>query len=145
MGLWKSFKTDPELEQRGVWLDYGDFRVRIARAGGTNKGYMKAVEAKTAQLRRAIQHGVIDITRTNAILREVYAEHVVLAWETKRDGHWVSGIEDYSEGQSLLPVTAENLNFIFKELPDIFSDIQEQATQLGLFLEHVNEEDAKNL
>ena len=40
--MFDQFETDPVLESEGIWIDYGAFRVKIARAGGANKKYLSS-------------------------------------------------------------------------------------------------------
>lgn len=162
MSMYKQFQTDNNLEKTGVDLDYGDFIVTVARAGGANKRYEKTLEAKTKSVKRAIQTETLDPERGKAILREVYAEAVVLKWSvrvkaddkgkpieplqlaTEADGDtvFVQGIEGSSG--DVMPFTADNVAATFKALPDLFADIQEQAQKVALFRQAVAEAEAKN-
>ena len=66
MSLYKLFKTDEKLETDGVWLEYGQteegkpIRIKIARAGGRNVAFAKALEKATRPYRKAIQTGTLD-------------------------------------------------------------------------------------
>jgi len=148
-GMYEQFETNDDLETRGVDLDYGDFRVTIARAGGANKKFARVLEARTKPLRRAIATETINNDRANEVLMQVYAETIVLRWDTKvfthakPDGEFKPGIEP-KEGGKLLVVTPENIVATFKALPDLFRDIQEQANRVSLFREMVLEDDAGN-
>ena len=124
-------------------LDYGDFRVTIARAGGANKRFQKTLEARTRHLKRLIQTDSLDNEQAEPIVREVYAEAVVLDWELKQpDGSWVQGIE--GPGGEVLPVNKENILLTFNNLPDLFADVKEQALKASLFRSALKEEAAKN-
>ena len=54
MGAYDSIRTDTALEQKGVIIDYTDYRITIARAGGSNKRFQKALEKISAPFERAI-------------------------------------------------------------------------------------------
>ncbi len=41
MSMYEQLETDKALETKGVEIDYGTFRVTLARAGGANKKYEK--------------------------------------------------------------------------------------------------------
>lgn len=111
------FGTDDSLETKGVELNYGDFSITVARAGGANRAYQKALEAKTKPIRRALAAGQADPKRTAAIMREVFAESVVLGWKgvTGKDG-------------KKLPFTKANCVKLFNDLPDLFADVMTQAS-----------------
>jgi hypothetical protein len=137
-GLYKQFSTDTERERDGILVEYGEFRVTIARAGGSNKSYGKALENKTRSLRRVIATGLMDAETSRNILIDVYAEQVVRNWETKVGEEWKQGIED-AHGD-LIPFTADNVAKTLKALPDLFLDIKEQAENLTLFRASLRED-----
>lgn len=137
MSMYKMFKTDGGLESEGIFLDYGSFRVRIARAGGQNKRYMKALEAATRPYRRAIDTGMLSPERSMEIMRQVFAQTVVLGWEIKVGDQWQAGIE--AEDGSIMPFNVDNVKATLEALPDLFADIQEQANRTALFRETVLE------
>lgn len=140
----KQFQTNPELEKSGIVIDYGDFRIKIARAGGNNKRFAKIMDAKTKPFRRAIQTETMDNEKAMDLVREGYAEAVVLDWETKVDGKFKQGIEDLENEGKLIEVTPTNIFKTFKALPDLFTEIQEQAQKAALFRTELKEADAKN-
>jgi hypothetical protein len=144
MSIYALFKTNPELEQSGIELDYGNFKITIARAGGANKKFAKLLEARSKPYKRAIQTETMDIERANDLIREVYAEAVILNWETKINDVFVEGIEDPEDSSKTIPATKENIVRTLRLLPDLFVDIQEQATKAALFREEIREQDAKN-
>lgn len=132
MSMYNQFKTDPELEKKGIILDYGEFRVTIARAGGSNKKYARVLDAKTKPYRRAIQTETMQEERAKELFREAFAEAVVLNWETKVDGKWKSGIEN-PDGGELLKFGKDTVIQTLTNLPDLFADIQEQANKAALY------------
>ena len=67
MSMYEEFETDPNLETGGIWIDYGSFRVQIARAGGANKKYLSYAETKTKPFRRAIQAGTMTEERSRGL------------------------------------------------------------------------------
>ena len=151
MGLKDQFATDVSLETEGIVIDYGTDRVRIARAGGANKKFAKLLERKTKPFRRAIAVGAFDNDRSMSILRDVYAEAVVLNWEvnkgTDQEPKWVKGIDPKDAGMTgkdLLPVTPENVKKVFLNLPDLFTDLQQQAVAGALYRQETDEGSAGN-
>lgn len=147
MGLRKLFKTEKRFETEGIVLDYGETRIRIARAGGANKRYVKALDKAVRPYRRAIATGAFSDDRATSLLREVYAKTIVLNWETKRGGEWLPGIdpEDLGvEGAELQAVTEENVAKVFENLPDLFTDVRQQAESMSLFRSEIDEAAAGN-
>ena len=144
-GMYDSFRTDKEAEQKGIILDYGDFRITVARAGGSNKNYQKTLERLTRPVRRLIQTDNLDNEKSRDILKQAYATTIVIDWETKNGtGEWVKGIEPKT-GKKLLPVNKDNIKATFDDLPDLFDDVMEQAGKSTLFKVSLREEASKNL
>ncbi len=143
MSMYDLFKTEPVLETEGVILNYGTFKVTIARAGGMNKRYVKVLEAKVRPFRRALQTETLDSEVGLDILREAYAEAIILKWETEQNGKFVIGIE--SPDRDILPFTKENVVLTLRNLPDLFADIQDQANKTATFRQDEKEKAAGNL
>jgi hypothetical protein len=139
MSLYKKFATDTSLEKEGVLLQYGEnshgkaICIRVARAGGSNKRYLERLEQRFKPLRRQVQNETIERGLMETIIRQVFAETVVLGWENVED----------AEGKPL-PFTRENCLKLFDDLPDLFADIKESAESIALFRAEVREVDAKN-
>lgn len=139
MSLYKSFKTDANLEKSGIELEYGEnskgqpILIRIARAGGANSAYNKRLEVLTKPYRRQIQTETIDNKVLEKIVAQAFAETVVLGWE---------GVED--EDNNELTFSVDNVVKLFNDLPDLYKDIQEQAQKTALFRQEILEVDSKN-
>ncbi len=148
-GPYELFKTDDDLETGGVVLNYGEFKIRIARAGGANKKYSRVLESKSRPHRRAIQAGTLDESTDLRLFAEVYAEAVVLGWSRVVKGK--DGKESEVQNELLgpdgeeIPFTKENVIKVLLDLPDLFSDIREQSTKVSTFRREAEREtDAKN-
>jgi len=143
MGMYDVFETDEDLETDGIWLDYGDFRVKIASAGQGNKKYVKYAEKALKPVRKAMQAGALSNERSISIMSDIYAKTIVLDWEVMVDKKLTKGIES-REGE-ILPMTYENVRQAFMDLPNLFIDIQEQANSIANFRKAELEEDSGNL
>lgn len=148
MSMFDQFETDTFLESDGIWIDYGEFRVLVARAGGANKRYLSYAENKTKPFRRAIQAGTMPEERSKALLYDIYAKTIVLDWQIAdgedKDGltKWKKGI--HKKGGGVLDVTPDNIVLTFKLLPALFLDLQQSAESIALFRKEEMEADAKN-
>jgi hypothetical protein len=138
-GIFALFGTDQNLEKTGVNIDYsidanGDpIRFVIARAGGANMRFASVLEAKTKPYKRQIQNGMIDPEIAEKIMREVYAETVVLGWENVSDSDGV-----------VIPFSKENCIKLFEMLPDLYRDIKDLSGQIATFRTEEREADLKN-
>jgi len=144
MSMYKQFKTDEQLETDGIVVNYGDFRVTLARAGGGNKRFAKSLEALTRQHQKAIQMQTLSNEVADEILKTVYAKTIVRNWEIKVDDTWVQGIENPVQGQPPLPFTEDNLLATFAKLPELFKDLKAQAENFALFRAALREEATGN-
>ena len=141
--MYKQFATDKELEKKGIVLDYGQFRVTVARAGSANHKFVRTHEMLTKPVRRLIEQEILPVEKEREISRQLYAKSVVLNWEVKDDKEkWKQGIE--APDGSILPYTEENVINTFAALPDLFADIQIQSSKMQLFRVADREADAKN-
>ena len=146
--MYEQFETDADTEKKGVWLDYINFRVRIARAGGSNKKYQLALDRITKQYRRAIATDNMDPDMAEDLVRKVFAQTVVLDWETKtgeEDGKpvYTQGIERKGSDE-LLPFNRENVLETMRLLPELSDDLQAQARSSALFRSALRDDLAGN-
>jgi hypothetical protein len=134
--LYDSFATSSEAETKGVVLEYpdcGGAEIRIARAGGANMRYIKALERASKKHRAQIKNDTLGHELNVRITQEVFAETVVLGWENVTD-----------RAGEPIPFSKANCLQLFKDLPALWEDIAEQANTLALFREQIREEQAKN-
>lgn len=135
MSIWKKFATDEKVELEGVWLDYGDGeRVKIARAGGSNKRYITRIEDFRRKHKRQIDLELMANDAAVTAMIPIYADTIILAWE--------GFLED--DDKTAIPFTRENVIRVLTALPEMFLDIQTQAMNSALYREYIDEEDAKN-
>tara|TARA_R110000772_G_scaffold30806_11_gene76527 strand:+ start:212 stop:643 length:432 start_codon:yes stop_codon:yes gene_type:complete len=142
MGMYDVFETDSDMEGEGVWIDYGDFRIKIASAGQGNKAYVRYAEKALKPVRKSMQAGALSNDRAQVIMATIYAKTIVKGWETKVDDEWVAGIE--GRDGNLLTVNEENIKEAFTNLPNMFIDIQEMASSMENFRKAELEEEAGN-
>lgn len=162
MSLFSQFKTSPDLEVKGILFDYGvNARVRakllaegatpqqateraavtfrVARAGGANTKFQRVLERKLKPYRRQIQAETMENELAERLLREAYAETVIIGWENVDGEDGVVG----RSGESL-PYTVQHCFELMTALPDLFKDLQAQAGSMALYRAEVLEADAKN-
>lgn len=133
MSIYNSFNTDPELEKRGVILDFGNGEwVRIARAGGGNKKFIQLFESLMKPYRRAFELGTMDDEKAAKIMHEAFAKAIVLEWHiTGPDGNEIE-------------FNVENAIKVFQDLPEFFGTIKAEAENRANFRRKAQEEESKN-
>lgn len=132
MGMYDTFETDSNMESHGVIVDYGDFRVRLTHAGQGNNRYVKYAEKMMKPVRRAMEAGALGNERSLALMADIYAKTIIVDWQVP-DGKesWKTGIE--SKSGEILPFTEENVLLTLRALPNLFLDIQQQASSMANF------------
>tara|TARA_Y100000004_G_scaffold192790_2_gene253979 strand:+ start:849 stop:1277 length:429 start_codon:yes stop_codon:yes gene_type:complete len=142
MSLYEDFKTSDVLETKGVRFENATYAYTLARSGGANKKFQKFFERLARPHRRQMDNGTLDNDVAERIMRQVYARTVVLGWETLVDDEWVDGIQ--LEDGSVVPATEDVLIQVFTDLPDLFSQISEDAKSVTYFRQAGMEDDAGN-
>jgi hypothetical protein len=150
------FASDEVLEKQGVLLNYGDVRFLIARAGGGNRKFAEVFKEKAKPFRYAIDHGQLSEEDSNRIMAEVYAESVVLGWESVvrdengkvvNDAKGKPKLQQKIEGKDgkMMPFTVENCTQLLCDLPELFRDVQGMAAKAENFRKAEDEADEGNL
>ena len=140
--LRKMFETVPSLEEQGVIIQYGvGLEVKVARAGGRNKKYSRAMTRLSKPHRRAIQAEMLDETIGTDLLISVFTESVIKDWKgfTK---DILTKVDDDAEIE--LEFTTENVIAVMKALPDLFADIVKMAQNIAMYRAEMLENDSKN-
>lgn len=144
MGMYDKNETNPELEKSGVWMDYGDYRVLIARAGGANRKYLNELQMATKPLKRALETNSVPAERQKEIMTKVFAKTIVMGWQVfdEDKGEFVDGIEqpDGKIGKFSVKLVEQTLT----NLPSVLEKIQRDAMDMELYLTSLRDEDTKN-
>ena len=144
MGVYDNYKTDLKIETEGVLIEEADYRYWVARAGKSNKAYIKAITKLNRKHERQINTGTMDEAVGDRIIRKAYAETIVKRWEIKVDGEWVEGFHRVDGSIAMGPVQVKDLIALFDEVPEIFTQLMEDAGNLAYYLIERTEADAKN-
>jgi hypothetical protein len=150
------FASDEAAEKQGIVLNYGGVKFLIARAGGGNKRFAEVFKEKAKPFRYAIDHGQMSEEDSNRLMAEVYAETVVLGWETVVKGEDGKTVLDAKkqpktvkkvEGKDgkMLDFTVENCTQLLVDLPELFRDIQGMAAKAENFRKEEEAADVGNL
>lgn len=138
MSLRKTFKTDKAAEVDGVWLEIGindhnglPIKIKLSRMSSSNKRYTKALNTATKPHQSSIQNDALDNELARKLLREVFAETVLLGWENLPKSELTGNDNDKDE----LEFTKENILAMFDEMPDLYDDWEARAQKASAFRE----------
>lgn len=139
MSIYKLFKTDKNLEQDGVWIEYPENEdgsipsFKIARMSRSNKNYLKAVEEKTKPYKRQIELNAMKSDLADDMLLDIFVSAILLDWKN------VVTLQG-----NAFPYSKENAKQLMKMLHDLYDDLQEKAKEIQFFIDRDMENDAKN-
>jgi hypothetical protein len=140
---YSNYKTDASMEKEGVWVDMGDFQIRLSRAGGSNQQFIKLLEKASRPYRRQLANNTLSNEVANSLLIDAYVSGIIKGWRTKEDnGTWKNVVFD-EQGKEI-PFSKENAKKLLSDLPDLFTDIQQQANYIYHFQKQEVEEIVKN-
>jgi len=83
MSLFKQYETDRLAERDGLAVVFDDVVLTIARAGGSNQAYKNLLQSRLKKVRRQLDQETLSGEKQEEILAGVYAETIILGWETK--------------------------------------------------------------
>lgn len=134
MNIYELFGTDKSAETDGVVIDYGEAgKFTIARSGGSNQQYKKALQ----NMYKANKHQIDTDTMADDVAEkktlEIFVKHVLRGWE---------GVKDRS-GKTLAFNEANAIKLL-SEIDDLYADLRVQAGKISNFRAAELEADAKN-
>lgn len=147
---YRSFTTDKELEQNGILSDEGDFAVLLARAGGRNQAYTRAMEKIYKTNKRKIDLDLMDSKVGRRLLIETFVETVIKGWFV-HDGYDDNGTKKWRPGLvnkagEEVEASKENILKLLldEDLSELFGNLNAVASSSKNYLVEENEDDAKN-
>lgn len=120
LSIYELYETDLTKEVEGFWHPVTKkISVKMARAGGANLAFNKAMELKTREHRKrggSLEGDKVDVELVTEILKEAFAETIILDWKgiTTKDGKKVA-----------FSVAAAKK--LIKDLPDLYSELRDAA------------------
>ena len=136
--LYDNYATNKTAESSGVWIDDSGASFKLARMGGANVKFQRAMTAAMKPFMREIQLGVIDDAVLEPVLRKVFIDTILIDWKwTETDD--VSGAVTVHEheipGADDLPVAfnADAAVKLFTDLPDLYARLRNEAQSYANF------------
>ena len=141
MGLFSQFAVNTQKETDGVPVVFDANTdgtvptIYLARQGGSNKKYAKAVEAAYRPVRRKLELKTLTNEEADPILKRLFAFNIIVGWDNVQD-----------ENNTLIPFTAENALALISDprMQDLFAHLDAVSKDSALFREASLEDEAKN-
>jgi hypothetical protein len=136
--IYEIFATDAEVEKKGKWVDVGPANFLLARAGGSNTRFQKAMAAVLRPHQRRMQLGMMEPDEATKLAVGPFVDHVLLDWKgvrpIKRDE--AGQIMRDPETRAILvgdeiPYAKETAKKLLLEVPDLFTTLQEEAQRVS--------------
>jgi len=126
MSIYDLYETDMAKEVEGFWHPVNKkISIKMARAGGANLVFSKAMEKKTRPHRKrggAFEGDEVDVELATELMKEAFAETIILDWKgiTNKDGKKVA-----------FSVAAATK--LLKDLPDLYVELRDAAGSAANF------------
>ena len=126
-------QVDEDLQKDGIDLAFGNGRfITVTRTGSTNRKYKTVLSRVFRPYTSAT--GVMTATDEEAthLLKEVYAESVVVGWR---------GFKDAEDKE--IPFNKSNCIELFTDAPELFDVVQSEAAKFSNFAQREVEQAGK--
>lgn len=133
MNLYDKFETSEDLEREGIEVSYGDSIFKLARAGGANKRFIARLQQLQKPFKREIDLEIFDEEKGQKLIAQAFAETVVLGWQSVRD-----------RDGNIMEFTIENCVKILIDLPPLFTDLRNMASDFTNYLAVERVEEGKD-
>jgi len=140
--LFQQFATNRKAEVEGIEVTFdNEAFFRISRMAKSNKRYQKMVEVETKPHIHAIRNDNLDPAIDEAITLKIFIATILLGWRGVKVHEYFTPEEHTDNGY--LPYTHENAHKLFKELPELYQTLKEQASKMSLFRSEEMGQDSK--
>ena len=121
MSIWELYETDLAKETEGFWHTVNKkIKVKLARAGGANLSFTKAMEEKTREHRKrggAFEGSNVDVELATDLMKQAFAETIILDWK---------GFTD-RKTDNTVAYTPKAAYEMMVALPDLFNELRDAA------------------
>ena len=116
------FESDVSLEQDGVWVQVGTMGFKVARAGGDNDEFVKAVSKRFKPYQAALSADTFPKEMAHDLVVGVFVDTVIKDWK-----------DVYGRDKQPIAFSKEAAKQLFIELPNLFMAVQAEAQKLSNF------------
>lgn len=148
MSIFDEWETDEDAEQRGVIEHWSEEDwLQLARAGGSNKQFMRRINALYTKYRRQLDGGINVDAVLEPQLVKIYTDTIVMDGELRDKPKEKGGRFFDEEGNGKLVALKGNrdaIHYFLSSLPEFFKDVRARSGGIDAFRLIDREEEAKN-
>lgn len=142
------YRTDPKVENEGVWFEFEHIRVKLARESENNRAFKEYMTAEYKKIETVIRVKMLSNEKARAILKGAYAHTIVREWETRGENgiEWIKGVEVLRDGQFMIVAATPEHILEFLNDPsnvDTYNALRESAKDAEPYRE-IREDETKN-
>ena len=143
--LFDLYETSTDLENTGIWLNFGPSKVLVARNGGGNIEWIKQYSEEITKLGK-VGAKQLDWLEELKLTKRIFCKSVVKNHQIKNDeDEFVDGIMLKKDNKKVVvDFNPENLLELFDQLPEYFLEIKKFADDYKTFLSTQVKEQEKN-
>lgn len=145
MNVFELFETNDDFEKNGKWMDFGSFRVLLARSGGNNSTWYKEVQKELKKAGKATWEALGE-DEADDIIKSIYANAIIKNHQIKdADGNWVQGVYIKEDDEiKVVDFTPDNMKLCLKQLPEYFKRLREWSDDYKTFRTYELKDKEKN-
>lgn len=125
--LFDNYRTDATAEAKGVWVADSGCEFLLARMGGANTAYQRAMTQAMKPHMRELQLNMMDEATLEPLMRRVFLDTVLLDWRTPKDDGTYDEHTIPDENDLPVSFSKDAANALLNELPDLYARLREQA------------------
>lgn len=129
-----AYNTNQEKEKSGILVQFDGFRIFAARAGGSNKEFLAAMQKALADVDVDSMPEETREEMLAPIICRVYAQTIVKRWQTEtEDGVYEDGM--CLDGESLVVMNEDDVTNTLLRFNEIFQKLAAVAGTKNPYLE----------
>lgn len=122
ISAYEQFESDASLEGDGVWVSIGTMEFKVARAGGDNDDFVKAVTKSFKPFQAAISNDTMPKQMAQDLVVGVFVDTIVKDWRNV-----------YGRDKQPVEFSKENAKQLLTDLPNLFVALQAEAQKISNF------------
>lgn len=122
ISAYDQFDSDASLETEGVWTTIGTMEFKLARAGGDNDDFVKAVTKSFKPFQVAIANDTMPKEMAVDLVVDVFVDTIIKDWKNV-----------YGRDKQAIEFSKDAAKTLLRDLPNLFIALQAEAQKISNF------------